>query len=332
MKVKRYLRDISSKSWEHPADRAALAALRSVPGFGELLQKLMGMTTEKSFRLIFLASAIRVSERQFPKIHNLVREACDVLDVQKVPEVYISQDPFMNAETVGVKNPFIIVNSSLIERLSDDELLAVIGHEVSHCLSGHALYKTLLLLILNISALAIPIPGAALALQAIVAALKEWDRKSEMSADRAGLLVGQDPNSSYTVLMKLAGGARLSEMSLDEFFSQASEYESGGDILDSVYKLLNLLGKSHPFPVLRLAELKSWLDSGSYEDILSGKYKRRQEDEADDVMKEFADAAQRYKEDIEASKDPLTETITKIGKDLEVFEKQAEDFFKSIFK
>lgn len=332
MKVKRYFKCISSKSWEHPADRAALAALRQVPGFSELLRKLIGATTEKSIRLIALSSSVRVSECQFPKVHTLVREAVDVLDIERIPEVYISQNPLMDAGIFGVMNPFITLNSALIERLSDEELLAVLGHEIGHCASGHALYKTLLWLIVNISKLALQFPGGNVVFLAVIAALKEWDRKSELSADRAGLLVMQDPNPSYTVLMKLAGGSNIGEMNINDFFDQAAEYESGGDILDSAYKLLNLLWQSHPFPVLRLSELKFWLDSGSYDKILSGEYKRRQDEEADDIIKEFSEATQQYQEDILKSKDPLAETITKISDDIDLFSKQAEDFLKSIFE
>jgi Zn-dependent protease with chaperone function len=150
MKVKRYFKDISPKAWEHPADRAALVALRQAPGFSELLRKIIGATTEKSIRLITLSSSVRVSERQFPKVHTLAREVGDVLDIDKNPEIYVSQNPLMNAGVFGVMNPFVTLNSAMIERLSDEELLAVLGHEIGHCVSGHALYKTLLWLIVNI--------------------------------------------------------------------------------------------------------------------------------------------------------------------------------------
>jgi Zn-dependent protease with chaperone function len=331
MKVKRHFKDISPKTWEHPADRAALIALKQVPGFTELLRQIISLTTEKSLRLIFLSNSVRVSERQFPKVQALAREASAVLDLQKLPEVYVSQDPVMNATTLGVKNPFVIVNSSLVESLSEEELLAVLGHEMGHCASGHALYKTFLWLLVNIGMLALRFPGAGLVILAVTAALREWDRKSELSADRAGVLAVQHPSTSYELLMKLAGGGSVGEMNIDEFFSQAAEYEGGGDILDSVYKLLNLMGRSHPFAVLRLSELKTWIDSGSYEAVLSGQYRTREKETPEDVMKELGEASRQYREDLLKSKDPLAQVFAKIGKNLESFSKQSEDFFKSIF-
>lgn len=189
MKVRRHFKDISSKSWEHPADRAALAALKQVPGFTELFRQIIGLTTEKSLRLIALSTSVRVSESQFPKVHALAREAAAVLDIQKVPEVYVSQNPMMNSFIFGVKNPFITLNSSLLESLSQEELLAAIGHEIGHCASGHALYKTFLWILLNIAMVGLSFPGAGMVILAVTAALKEWDRKSELSADRAGLLI-----------------------------------------------------------------------------------------------------------------------------------------------
>lgn len=131
--------------------------------------------------------------------------------------------------------------------------------------------------------------------------------------------------------MKLAGGASVGEMNINEFFSQAAEYEGGGDVLDSVYKLLNLLWQSHPFAVLRLSELKTWLDSGSYANILSGQYRTRQYEPSEDVTKEFGEASRQYREDLLKSKDPLAQAFAKISKNLESFSKQSEDFLKSIF-
>ncbi len=332
--MKKYLYDISPSAWEHPADRAALAALKQLSGIDELIRLLVGKTTEKSLRMIALASSVRVSGLQFPGVRKKVEEACYVLDVKEVPEVYISQNPLMNAGSVGVEKPFITINSALIEQLAEEELQAVIGHELGHIASGHVLYKTLLWLLMNISTNLVHIPLGNFALGAIIAALREWDRKSELSADRAGLLVLQDPSPAYTVLMKLAGGSRIGEMVLEDFFNQAYEYEKGGDILDSVHKLLNMIGQRHPFHVVRLKELKEWVDSGKYEKILSGEYRKRG-DREEDIQEEFRQAADQYREDFDKSGDPLASALSKIGKQIDAVTreagKQAEEFFKGLF-
>lgn len=324
------LEDISPRSWEHPADRAALTALKQVPGLNDVVKFFLGMTGEKSLRLLFLASAVRVNERQFPKQNALVDEACRVLDVSDRPELYITQNPVLNAGAIGVQRPFITMNSSMMETLDEDEQLAVIAHELGHILSGHVMYKTLLWFLLNIATLAIRIPVAQLVLLGVLIALKEWDRKSELSSDRAGLLVVQKPEVSTTVLMKLAGGKDLEEMDLEEFRKQADDYESGGDILDGIYKVLNVLGQSHPFPVLRVSAIETWAKDGEYEKILSGDYLKRTEAE-EDLASDFTEATKQYRDEMKSSKDPFAQAMNDIGEGLDSVRKEAEKFLGSLF-
>lgn len=327
--------EISSRSWEHPADRAALTTLRKVPGLDLLLQKLIGATTERSIRLVSLASAVRVTERQFGKVSLLFDEACGILDVKQKPELFVSQSPFLNAGAIGVERPFIVLNSSLLDSLNEEELLAVMAHELGHCLSGHVLYKTLLALLIRFSVFASNIPLGNASIITIIAALREWDRKSELSADRAEILVVQDPNVSYALLMKMAGGRHIEQMDYNEFFLQAAEYEKGGTILDGVFKLLNLIGQTHPFPVIRLTELKGWVDSGAYGKILAGEYVRRDQEKNASARDDIRDAADQYKEDINNSQDPLAETLrnaaTNMGETAGEMGKKAKEVFDSIF-
>jgi len=133
-----------------------------------------------------------------------------------------------------------------------------------HILSGHALYKTVLSLLVEAqSTLGGGLVGAA-AFGALVSALREWDRKSELSADRAGLLVAQDPRVLYRTLMKSAGGPRVNDMDVNEFFRQAQEYEAAGEGLDSLLKLLDTIGDTHPFPALRMVALQEWERGGAW--------------------------------------------------------------------
>ncbi|MGK0289740.1 MAG: Zn-dependent protease with chaperone function [bacterium] len=329
---KRFFKDISSRNWEHPADRAALAALRKVPGLDFVLRKFIGTTTEKSLRLLTLASSIKVSSKQFPKIYELHKEACFVLDSDYIPEIYVSESPFLNAGAIGVDKPFIVLNSSLVETLSEEELLGVIGHELGHCLSGHALYKTLLAFLMRFSLIALNIPLGMVALMGIIYALKEWDRKSELSADRAGLLVSQNPKGEYSTLMKMAGGRNAGQMDVDEFFKQAQEYEGAGNVLDSVYKLLNLAVVHHPFPVTRALELKAWVDSGEYDKILSGDYYTRDEDSEESIYDNFKNAAKQYRDDIDQSNDPLVTMLSSLFNEVESLAEKTADGVDTLFE
>jgi Zn-dependent protease with chaperone function len=299
------LTGISSRAYEHPADRSALVALRKLTGFDTILKLLNGLFNERAMRLNFLASGVKVSERQFPHIHEMLRDGAYVLDMEKVPELFITQTPIVNAMALGTNNPFIVLNSGLVDLLDAEELRAVIGHELGHVLSGHAVYRTMLYNLIILATRIAWMPIGYIGLRAIIWGLEEWYRKSELSCDRAGLLAGQDVDASRRVLMKLAGGSRLAEMNADAFHEQAREYDAAPDLRDSILKLLQLQGNTHPFAVVRFAELDHWVSSGEYERILAGDYPRRDDDRNASVGDEMRSAAKAYQESWSRSEDPL---------------------------
>ncbi|MFI9273799.1 M48 family metallopeptidase [Kitasatospora sp. NPDC052896] len=296
---------ISTRAWEHPADRSALVSLRRLSGFDEVLKKLAGLVSERSVRLMFLATAVKTSERQFPELYDMVRDAAYTLDLERVPDLYVTQDPDVNAMCIGMDSPVIVVTTGLVELMDEEELRAVIGHEVGHAMSGHAVYRTMLLILTNLASRVGWIPLGNLAITALVSALKEWFRKAELSCDRAGLLVGQDPQAAMRGLMKLAGGHRLGEMNVDAFLEQAEEYEKAGDLRDGVLKLLQVLPQTHPFAVVRVAKLKQWSEGEEYRSILAGAYPRREDDPDTSVSEQWKAAADSYGKSIKDSRDPL---------------------------
>ncbi|MFE4972799.1 M48 family metallopeptidase [Kitasatospora sp. NPDC056651] len=296
---------ISTRAWEHPADRSALVALRKLTGFDDILKKLAGLVSERAIRLMFLATAVKTSERQFPELHDMVRDAAYVLDLEQVPDLYVTQDPAVNAYCIGIDTPVIVITSGLVELLDEEELRSVIGHEVGHAMSGHAVYRTMLMILTNIATRIAWVPLGNLAITAIITALKEWFRKAELSSDRAGLLAGQDLQASMRALMKLAGGHNLAEMNVDAFLEQAEEYEKAGDLRDGVLKVLQLLPQTHPFAVVRVAQLKKWAESDEYRSILAGAYPRRADDPDTSVGEQWKAAAEHYTTSVKESKDPL---------------------------
>ncbi|KXX69019.1 M48 family metallopeptidase [Flammeovirga sp. SJP92] len=305
---------INPNTWEHPTDKLALSALQKMTGFDTLLKFIISNTTEKSLRMMTLASSVRVNENQFSDVHRLLIEACEILDIKEVPELYVSQSPILNAGAIGVDNPFIVLNSSIVETLNEEELLTVIGHELGHIVSGHVLYHTLLSVLLKVSVVDLGIPLGKTVILGIIMALKEWERKSELSADRAGLLVSQNPETCIHLLMKLAGGGMISEMNLGEFIKQAEEYEQQSGLVNKTHKFLNTIFQSHPFPVTRIAELLKWIQSGDYENILNGNYDNSPITTENGKTYDF-------KEDFKEYTDPINEKV-----------KDAKDFVKGIFK
>ncbi|MFE9253563.1 M48 family metallopeptidase [Streptomyces sp. NPDC006879] len=304
---------ISSRAYEHPADRSALVALRKLSGFDTVFKALSGLLPERSLRLLFLSNSVRVSEAQFAHLHTMLRDACDILDLERVPQMYVQQDPSPNAMCIGLDEPIIVVTTGLVELLDEEEMRAVVGHEVGHALSGHAVYRTILLFLTNLALRVAWIPLGNVAIMSIVTALREWFRKSELSADRAGLLVGQDIQASMRGLMKIAGGNHLHEMNVDAFLAQAEEYESSGDLRDSVLKILNVLPRTHPFTTVRAAELKKWAQSRDYQRIMDGHYPRREEDKDTSVTESFRQSASHYADSVRTSSDPLMKLVGDIA-------------------
>jgi Zn-dependent protease with chaperone function len=320
---------IDPRSWEHPADKAALSALKQLKGLDELVKNLVSVTTERSLKLMQLGSSVKVSPTQFPRVHNAMSNIVDCFDWDYRPTVYVTQSPFFNAGVLGVKEPFIVVNSSLIKNFDDAEIHAILGHEFGHIMSGHSLYKTLIWLVTNISLRLIPM--AELLIYPILAALSEWNRKSELTADRAGLLATQVEKPNYDVLMRMAGGDDLSQVDLNEFFRQAQEYEDQKGWLDSIHKALNQVWLTHPYPVIRLQELKTWACGGYYEAILAGNYFKR-DFSTSDPSADLKEGFDFYKKSLNESEDPLSRLAGNIGNGIE---RAAEDIgtkLKDLFK
>ncbi len=296
------LTGISPLAWEHPTDRAALGALRQIPGFDSVLRKVIGTFGERNIRINYQANAVKVGPNQYPDIHTQLVKVCKVLDTD-VPPLFVSQTPLANAGAVGMDKPFIVLNSSLIELARPRELRAVLGHEVAHIMSEHVLYRTLLFLLLDHAVPSVPILGQAVL--PITLALQEWHRKAEISCDRAGLLATQNMDASVGVLAVLAGGIRgkTRELNLEAFVQQSEEYldEEG---LASYYKFMSTLRQSHPFPVVRVAELQRWADSGAYDKIVGGTYAKQGDEQpfsedAAGAAQNFSDTAARVFDDAE---------------------------------
>jgi Zn-dependent protease with chaperone function len=221
-----------------------------------------------------MASAVKVTPKQCPDLYAKLQIACATLGVE-APDLYIQQNPIVNAFTGGVEKPVIVLHSSLIERLTDEEVLAVVAHEVGHIHAEHVLYLTaarLLEALANVALLASPI--AAIAKELLSAtmrgALLAWVRRAELSCDRAALLVTQDPHVIGRTMMKLCGGTFASKIDYEQFLEQGRDFEKNYDenALDRFWADIVTSGMTHPFPVWRVSEILKWVESGQYKQLM----------------------------------------------------------------
>jgi Zn-dependent protease with chaperone function len=287
------LPQISSRAWEHPADRAALNTLRAIPGFDEIVRQVATYLTERRVRQIFLANAVQVNPVQRPKLDALLTDVCTTMDWPKRPELYVTQSPKVNAYAIGYEDPFIVMTSGALELLeSDDERRFLLAHELGHIMSDHMTYRTIAMVILAVGSMALMPVG--LALLPFHLGLLEWHRKSEFSSDRAALLALQDRNVAGSTFMRLAGGRDYGDTtSVEAFMAQAATYETTGDTWDKLLKVFNTAFREHPFNTVRAAELERWRTSGEYDAIIAGAYTRRGE-KGQGLGDDFSDAARYY--------------------------------------
>jgi Zn-dependent protease with chaperone function len=267
--------ELDKHEYVHPSDSRALAALRMIPGIDSALKKLLAVTGESAIRVIFTASAVKVTPQQCPDLHAKLQIACTTLGVD-MPELFVQQNPIVNAFTGGVERPVIVLHSSLIERLSDEEVLAVIAHEVGHIHAEHVLYLTAARLLEAVASVALAAaPIAAIITQLLSgsmrAALLAWARRAELSCDRAALLVTQDADVIGRTMMKLCGGTFASKVDYEQFLAQARDFQKNYDekALDRFWADIISSGMSHPFPVWRVSEILKWVDSGEYKRLMN---------------------------------------------------------------
>ncbi len=266
--------DLTKHEYVHPADSRALAALRAIPGIDTALKKLLAVTGESAIRVIFTASAVRVTQQQCPDLYAKLQVACATLGVD-MPELFVQQSPIVNAFTGGVERPLIVLHSSLLERLTDEEVLAVVAHEVGHIHAEHVLYLTAARLIEALANVAIAATPVATIVAQILsgtmrAALLAWARRAELSCDRAALLVTQDANVIGRTMMKLCGGTFASRVDYEEFLRQARDFQKNYDekALDRFWADIISSGMTHPFPIWRVSEILKWVDSGEYKQLM----------------------------------------------------------------
>jgi Zn-dependent protease with chaperone function len=287
------LKDISPKAYEHPADRAATAALKSIPKMDVVVRKLIEFGYERALTQVFLAGSVKLGSEQLPNAWAAHRAACARLDLPDVPALYLTQFPVTNAAAIGSGHPMVMVNSRTVELLDEEELRTVLGHEAGHILSDHVLYRTALMILLSIGTAGLGML-AGLPLVAVRLALLEWFRAAELSADRAATLVNRDPLVTSRTLMVLAGGASSRKLNLDAFLKQAAEYEEWEPGWDKLSRLRVELSLTHAFPVRRVSELMKWVRTGDYDRVMRGEYVRR--GDPVDPRAEAGDAVEHYAE------------------------------------
>ncbi|MEH2156219.1 M48 family metallopeptidase [Nostoc sp.] len=275
---------ISSEAFRHPLDRQAEQALRNLPGFDLIARKFVEFIYERPQLVYLMGNTIQVGPRQYSTIYQMFRECVRDLDIYPEPALFVSQNPEANSYALGQENPYIVINTGILDLLDEAEIRVVLAHELGHIKCGHTILIQMAMWAMSAaSALGELTFGIGnLVTQGLIYAFFEWRRKAELSSDRAALLVMDDLNPVMSTMMKLSGGSNkyANECSLQEFIKQSENYQAlDEDGLNQIYKFLIYNGAqgsmlSHPFPVERLHYLRAWAVSEEYQQIRRGNYQR----------------------------------------------------------
>jgi Zn-dependent protease with chaperone function len=306
------LPEISARAFEHPADRAATAALGRVPMLDTVVRKLIELGYEQALRQNLAAGALKLGSNQLPDAWADHIACYARLDLEPVPGLYLGQHPFANAAAIGTNKPVVLVNSRTVELLDRQELRAVLGHEAGHVLADHVTYQTALMILLQLGRTPLGWFGA-LPLMGVRLALLEWFRAAELSADRAAAIVVRDPLIVCRLLMTMSAGLPSDKLDLGAFIEQGREYRDA-EGWSRLARLRTELGLTHPHPVRRVHELMTWVQSGAYDRILSGEYVRRGQEP--DWREETDAATEHYTERFKGFMDEAAQTATKLGEQL----------------
>ena len=254
----------------HPEDAKALQMLKELKGFDDLIRWMMENGYEKHFRGENLGSMLKVSERNFPEINLLFKSVVKQVGIN-MPELYIYNDPVMNAYTYGETNTFVAISSGLIDKMTIDEVRCVMAHECGHILCHHTLYNTLLRTIKELGWLLQIISYSAFG--PILMAMQYWHRKSELSADRAASII-TSPEVVASTMARLSGGPKslTSQIDMKEWASQADEYEKiqNNGLWNKTLQLAVIASLDHPFSAVRVREILKWGDSEKFRMIKNG--------------------------------------------------------------
>src|SRR4051795_3690406 len=269
------LTGISPKAYEHPADRAATAALKSIPMLDPVVRRLIEYGYERAYRHAYLGASVKLGPRQMPDVWERYLQVLDVLDMPEVYDLYVTNHPITNAMALGAEKPIIVLDSGLLSLLDAEELQTVLAHEVGHILSDHVLYRTALAILIGMTGVARVPFLAGLPVLGLRHALLEWARAGELTTDRAATLVNRDPLVTCRTLMALAAGVPSRRLDLDAFLEQAQNFSEPEEGLDRIQRLLLRARLGHPLAVRRAREIIDWVHAGDYGRIVDGDYIRR---------------------------------------------------------
>jgi Zn-dependent protease with chaperone function len=209
-----------------------------------------------SARTDVLATAVKVGDPQLARATTAAKTAADALHI-RVPAVFVVEARALGIRVLGTDDaPHLILDHALVGKLSDDELIAAIGHELGHVQNGHVLFATALYYLTHSAAFYVR-----WVVQPAIMTLQAWSRRAEVTCDRAGLLAVKDLDKALAAIVKL-------ELGLDNGSAfNASEYlRALPDPKKGLGRWTELF-KSHPQVPKRVAALRLFAEGALFASV-----------------------------------------------------------------
>ncbi|TNE89418.1 MAG: M48 family peptidase [Deltaproteobacteria bacterium] len=207
------------------------------------------------FYEVVLASQLRLTPLLAPRLMGLLDEVRDTLGFEAPVDLFVQADSEINAfalHGMSDKPHVVSLNSGLIERMDDDEIRFVLGHEIGHLAYRH--YRSRLL---N-AALGEDETGETRMPPLLQRRLETWDRQAELSADRCGFTAaGSDIETAVRAFFKMSSGLGPEHLRFDvhAFLHQLEE-------LQKLKRKEVLSTFSHPATPVRVRALQLFGEAG----------------------------------------------------------------------
>jgi Zn-dependent protease with chaperone function len=203
-------------------------------------------------RAELLGASVKATDEVYPRVFAAAKRAAEALRM-KAPAVYVAPATWaLRARALGTDDaPYLVVNASLAEQLTDPEMVAAIGHELAHVQNGHVLYATALHYLTSSAVFFVR-----WIVQPAIMTLQAWSRRAEITCDRAALLANRDLDSTLRGLIKLELGLDQS-FDLDEYLAAEPEAKKGLGRFGELFR-------AHPYLPKRIAALRLFAEGAFF--------------------------------------------------------------------
>lgn len=248
------------EQFAHPDDTATLKSLKKVKAVDKFFTQVENKSNSLFLRMNTLGNCVRITEAGEPRLYNLVRDVCQTLDYKTIPEIYSTRSYAVEIESSGVDKPMLVIPDFLLNYYDDTLLRFALGRAVtrlkSESLKFYVAAKVMIMVTGNVELLS----------ESVKLAVANWMRKSELTADRGGLLACQNFKAAMAVLLNKAG-MPIQEARAVPYMDYIKAYKIEGN-LAKIGKGMQTLFDSDGWVNDRIVELFQWYAGGQYGDLL----------------------------------------------------------------